>query len=173
MSVDDAQLFLVGFMGSGKSTVALQLAKRSGRPCVDLDAEIETRSGSSIAELFSAGSEARFRRIESEVLREVAGAGRCIVATGGGTYVAAANRRTMRRSGVTVWLDVPLGEALARTPGGTGRPLWQDRDPIAFRAFFERRRTIYALADLRVPASQKTPETVAIDVFERFERFFD
>ena len=167
-----AHLFLVGFMGSGKSTVAALLAARMGRTLVDLDAEIEARTGRSIAESLSADTEADFRRTEQEVLGEIPERA-AVVATGGGTYLDARIRRRLRLSGVTVWLDVSLVEARRRTADGQGRPLWRNDDPIAFRAFFERRRAVYALADRRVETSRKTPENVSIKVFERFEGFFD
>lgn len=169
---DHAGLFLVGFMGSGKSTVAALIATRSARRLIDLDARIVSSAGQSIAALLGGEGEEEFRRIERAVLQEIRTDG-AVVATGGGTFLQADNRAWMRRFGVSVWLDVCLGEARGRTAGGSGRPLWRDDDPIGFRALFERRRAVYALADLRVLTSQKTPENVAIEVFERFERFFD
>ena len=168
----NGHLFLVGFMGSGKSTVAALVAARTGRPCVELDAAIEQRAGRSISELFSVDGEERFRELESEELACLDRLAPSIVATGGGTYLSAANRRRMRRSGVTVWLDVPLEETRRRIGDGEGRPLWRQADPVAFRAFFERRRACYALADYRFLTREKTPRTVAIDVFKRFEGIF-
>jgi len=168
----DGHLFLVGFMGSGKSTVAALLAARTGRPCVELDEEIEKRTGRSIADLFSRDGEEKFRQIEARALAGLEQAPPSIVATGGGAFLEVANRQRMRALGRTVWLDVPLEDARCRVGGGSGRPMWRDGDPVAFRAFFERRRATYALADRRVP-TRKTPETVADEIFDCFERFFD
>lgn len=168
----DGHLFLVGFMGSGKSTVAALLAARTGRPCVELDEEIEKRTGRSIADLFSRDGEEKFRQIEARTLAGLAQAPPSIVATGGGAFLEVANRQRMRALGRTVWLDVPLEDARRRVGAGSGRPLWRDDDPVAFRAFFERRRATYALADRRV-STRKTPKMVVDEIFDCFERFFD
>jgi len=159
-------------MGSGKSAVAAPLAAQTGRPYVELDEEIEKRAGRSIVELFSADGENGFRQIEKEALARLAQAPPSIVATGGGVVLDVANRQCMNRLGVTVWLDVPLADARRRAGDGKGRPLWRDDDPIAFRAFFERRRATYALADYRVFTSEKPPKTVVNEIVDRFERFF-
>jgi shikimate kinase len=171
--VKDNHLFLVGFMGSGKSTVAALLAGRTGRPWVELDALIEEGAGQSIGELFAESGEEEFRKLEGLALATLNQAPPSIVATGGGTFLAVANRQRMRRSGKTAWLDVSLEQALLRVGDGAGRPLWQDDDPVAFRALFDRRRACYALADYRFSTTEKPPETVAIDVFDCFEGIFD
>ncbi len=168
----NSHLFLVGFMRSGKSTVAALLAARTGRPCVELDEEIEKRTGRSIVELFSRDGEDKFRQIEKEALARLEQTPPSIVATGGGAFLDVANRQCMRMLGLTVWLDVPLEDARRRAGDGAGRPLWRDDDPVDFRAFFEHRRATYALADCRVLTSQKPPETLANEIFDRFERFF-
>ena len=169
----NSHVFLVGFMGSGKSTVAALLAARTGRPHVELDEEIQKRTGRSIVELFSSDGEARFRQIEEKTLAGLEQAPPSIVATGGGVFLEVANRQRMRALGVTVWLDVRLEDARRRVGDGRGRPMWWDDDPVAFRTFFERRRATYALADRRVITYQKTPEMVEKEIFDRFERFFD
>ncbi len=168
----NSHLFLVGFMGSGKSTVAALLAARTGRPCVELDAEIEARAGRSIADLFSGAGEERFRELEGAALARLEHAQPSIVATGGGTFLAVVCRQRMRELGRTAWLDVSLEQARRRVGDGAGRPLWREDDPVAFRALFDRRRASYALADYRFPTTEKPPETVAIDVFDRFEGIF-
>jgi shikimate kinase len=172
--IDQAQahLFLVGFMGAGKSTVAALIAERSGRALVDVDATIEQRTGRSIAEWLSPETEPEFRRAETEVL-EGLGKTPKVVAVGGGGFASALNRALMRRAGVTVWLDGSLAEMRERTGTGVGRPLWRETDPIEFRAFFERRRAVYALADIRVETSRKPLKIVSDEVWERFDGFFN
>jgi len=173
IGAEKSHLFLVGFMGSGKSTVAETIAARSGRPHVDLDREIEKRNGRTIAELFSKDGEEQFRRVETKTLATIVKMPPSIVSTGGGAFAGVGNRQRMRRHGVTIWLDVALDEARQRVGSGGGRPLWQDDDPIAFRGFFERRRALYWLADIRVVTAQKTPKMVDKEILERIQGFFD
>lgn len=160
MPPDDRPVFLVGFMGSGKSTVAARLAAALGWACEETDEAVERAAGRSIERVFREQGEARFRRLEGRALAAAAGRRRCVVATGGGAFCDAANRRLLKRSGRTVWLDVPLEVCATRVGPGRGRPLWDSADPVAFRAFFERRRAAYALAELRVasPESDADPE---------------
>lgn len=150
--MDSRPVFLVGFMGSGKSTLARGLAQRSGRRFLDTDEQVEQREGRSIQRIFDEDGEARFRRIEAGVLRELDGRTNLVVACGGGLFLQAAERRWMKRRGTTVWLDVPLEICSARVGEGGGRPLWMPTDPVDFRAFFERRRAAYALAEVRLRA---------------------
>ena len=152
-------VFLVGFMGCGKSTVGRALAERTGAPFLDCDAEIERREGRSIADLLGDRGERWFREREWSLLREI---GVCtgIVATGGGMFASARPRRWMKSTGWTVWLDVPLDLCRQRIGVGAGRPLWDDSDRVALRALFERRRAAYALAHLREDASGVADEVV-------------
>ena len=170
--IENRHLFLVGFMGCGKSTVAPLVAARAGRPCIELDDVVERRAGGSIVDLFSSGRERDFRRFETESLEGLEGQPGSIVATGGGAFQAVANRQLMRRIGLTVWLDVSLEEARRRLGDGSGRPLWQTEDPVAFRALFERRRACYALAEYRFSTTEKPPKSVAIDVIDCFRGIF-
>ncbi len=117
-------LFLVGMMGSGKSTVGRLCAAALDRPFVDLDAEVERLGGRSIADLFAAEGEDGFRRRESEALAGVAASGvPSVVACGGGVVLDAPNRGRLRSAGVVVWLDAPPPALAARLGRGEGRPL--------------------------------------------------
>jgi shikimate kinase len=160
MSVADSRpLFLVGFMGSGKTTVGRLLAARLGWPFHDTDALVEARDGRAVARIFEESGEARFRELEQDVLAALGGAP-AVVATGGGLFQSARARRWLWRHGRTVWLDVPLAVAIARVGVGVGRPMWLAGDRLALRALFEKRRAAYALARRRVDGSDPRPARV-------------
>jgi shikimate kinase len=98
-------VFLIGYMGAGKSTWGARLAGEAGAGFVDLDREVEERAGRSIAEIFHRDGESAFRVLEREVLGRIAAGGvSAVIACGGGTPCDSENRSTMRRSGRTLWL---------------------------------------------------------------------
>jgi len=150
------QVFLVGYMGSGKTSVAKALSANSGLPMLDLDEALERQEGRTIAELFEQEGEATFRAKESALLNEVAGRQEFpIVACGGGVTVDAQNVQTMKRHGLVVWIDPPFETILERLrtqPGG--RPLLAAMgDPLdeeKLRAHYELRKTTYADCDERI-----------------------
>jgi shikimate kinase len=116
-------VYLVGMPGSGKSRVGREVAGRLGVPFVDLDDEIERRSGATVAEIFSSEGENGFRALEA---RELLGASRrdpSVVACGGGIVLEPANRITLRNTGTCVYLDVPLGVLEDRVEPASDRPL--------------------------------------------------
>ena len=134
-------LVLVGFMGSGKSTRGRLAAERLERPFLDLDAAIEERAGTSIAELFEARGEAEFRRIEEHAVRvALAATEPSVIALGGGAVTSAGTRAILSKAFV-VRCDVDVDTAWARSRG-SGRPLAQDEQ--AFRRLFEERGELYA-----------------------------
>src|SRR5271157_5492167 len=152
-------IYLVGFMGSGKSTVGRELARRMGWSFFDLDDEIETAEDMAISEIFRTRGEEEFRRIESAMLRRHVGwieQGRpAVVALGGGAFVAEANRQLLLENGVAVWLDCPWETVERRVRQASHRPL--ARDAEKFRRLFDDRRAIYALADVHVPVESDDP----------------
>lgn len=148
-------LYLVGFMGSGKTTIGAALADELGWSFYDLDKEIETSAGMSIAELFERGGESEFRRHEHEALaRRVRTAQHghpMVVALGGGAFVQAQNLDMLRGNGITLWLDAPFELIRERVVQQTHRPL--ARDPEKLAALFEARHAAYAKADYRIPVT--------------------
>jgi len=157
-------LYLTGFMGTGKTTVGCELARRLGRPFVDLDGEVERREGRRISAIFEASGEEAFRNAEQQALRGLDPAFRAVVATGGGVVLRESNRRFMDRTGVRIWLRCPLDELLRRL-GETGsavgaRPLW-DGDRAGLARLLAEREPFYAGgAGLVVDASGPATETV-------------
>jgi shikimate kinase len=147
-------LYLVGFMGSGKTTIGRHLAHRLGWSFFDLDYEIEAAEKTTIAELFDTRGEPEFRRIESEMLRQhiywIERGRPAVLALGGGAFVDAANRELILQNGIGIWLDCPFDRVQRRVGAdASARPL--ARDPQRFAALYESRRDIYALADVRIP----------------------
>ena len=168
-----ANLFLVGFMGSGKSSVGRELARLTGRQLVDTDQQVVDRAGYSIAEIFEREGEARFRALEGEVLAALPEAGELVVATGGGMVASRRNRRLMRARGRSVWLDVSFAEARRRVGSDGSRPLWGEGESLSFRALFARRRAFYALADRRVDGEAGDPARVAELILGQKPALFD
>lgn len=161
-------VFLVGFMGSGKTAAGRALADLLGWEFADTDELVVEREGRPIERIFEESGEGRFREAEWQALRSLAARERLVVATGGGLFLGVPQRAFMKREGTTVWLDVPFAVARARVGAGSGRPLWvPNEDEVAFRAFFERRRAAYALADFRVDASAGGPAQVARRIADR------
>lgn len=145
-------IYLVGFMGCGKSTVGCCLADELGWSFFDLDQEIEKAAGESVAEIFERRGEAAFRALETEALKkrvQNVRAGRPqVIALGGGAFTVQDNFELAANHGVTVWLDTPLDVIERRIAEETHRPL--ARDPIRLRALYEDRRQAYERADYRV-----------------------
>jgi shikimate kinase len=170
---DDLPVFLTGFMASGKSTVGELLARSLGRQFLDTDTLVEGREGRSIERIFEDSGEDRFRELEGETLRSLGRRRGVVVATGGGLFLSYELRRWMIARGRTVWLDLPLETVRRRlTEAGAGepvRPLWAADDPLAQRAVYERRRAVYALAEIRVEAVSGSPAEVARRIRERLD----
>ncbi|MGV8891935.1 MAG: bifunctional shikimate kinase/3-dehydroquinate synthase AroKB [Burkholderiaceae bacterium] len=122
-------IFLIGLMGSGKTTVGRALAKRLGRRFVDSDHEIEARSGASIPWIFEIEGEDSFRRREAEVIRDLTAQQGIVLATGGGAILDAENRAYLHARGTVVYLRTSVQNILQRTGHDKNRPLLQTADP--------------------------------------------
>ena len=158
------KIYLVGFMAAGKTTVARILAERLGWRAEDIDELIEARERRTVAEIFARSGESYFRSIEREILRLLLPLRHCVVATGGGTFMDPENRAAIVMDGVSVWLDVPLEELVARMPADGRRPLAADRAQM--ERLFAARQVAYANAQLRVDARGAHPETIAERILE-------
>ena len=157
-------VFLVGFMGAGKTTVGKVLAPRLSYDFIDLDDLIEERMGMSVQAIFARLGEAEFRRVESEVLEKCRDMTRTVVALGGGAYVSAANRDLLREMGTTIWLDCPLEVCLSRLGEDPSRPVLGSQPEM--RALLDRRRAAYLMADHIVEVGTATPEEVASEILK-------
>lgn len=158
-----SHVFLVGFMGAGKSTVGRTVAERLGRPFVDLDVRIEAASRRPVSELFETEGEATFRVLEGDALEALAEEPRSIVACGGGVVVRDANRAALKRLGYVIYLRVSAGETLARVGDDGTRPLLSGGGGLlAATALLEARETLYtAVADATIDTVGRSAEEVA------------
>ncbi|MDB5874873.1 MAG: shikimate kinase [Ramlibacter sp.] len=138
------RLALVGLPGSGKSTVGRQLARRLNLPFTDSDQAIEQRIGCSIRDYFESHGESAFREIEETVIRELAGAGPGVLASGGGAVLRPANRERLRESAHVIYLRSTPEEVFRRLRHDGKRPLLQVEDPLArLRSLYEERDPLY------------------------------
>jgi shikimate kinase len=158
----DTPIFLVGFMGSGKTTVGQALAEYLQYDFFDLDELIEARVGKSVQAIFAELGESEFRLLEHEAIRSCSDMSRSVIALGGGAFVSDKNRALLRTIGRTVWLDCPLDICLRRIGGDTSRPLLGDAD--AMRELLEERRAAYAQADYIMQTGELSPEKLVIEI---------
>ena len=150
-----AKIYLVGFMGTGKTTLGRMLAERLVWPFEDLDTAIERAEGSRILRIFVEKGEAYFRDLERRALAEAAAQpGRAIVASGGGAFCTPENRAVMQGTGITVWVDQPFERIWSRRVELSGlRPLLgSERE---FRALYEERAPLYGLATLHLDVGDR------------------
>jgi shikimate kinase len=145
------KLYLVGFMSAGKTTAARLLASELAWQAEDIDELIEARERLTITEIFSRFGEPYFRSAERDILRVLLPLRRTIVATGGGTFADPENRAAINRDGVSVWIDVPFVEILARLPPDGRRPLAADLSQL--ERLYHLRRPAYEQAHLRIDAA--------------------
>jgi shikimate kinase len=163
-------VFLVGFMGAGKTAVGQRLAQQLGWRFVDLDEEIERQAERSIAQIFKTSGEAEFRKLETEMLskllQQVSVGEPAVVALGGGTFVQRENVEKLREAGARViFLDAPLEELLSRCEAQQGRirPLLK-YDAEALNVLYAERRPLYLGAETTVHTSGKSVAEVASEV---------
>jgi len=152
------KLYLVGFMGAGKTTVARAIGKHTGWRVEDIDQRIESREHRTVASIFSQQGEPYFRQLERLALGELLPLRHVVIATGGGTFVDPDNRALMLADGAVAWLELSLAQVIERVPADGRRPLASDRAQM--EQLFARRQLAYAQAHVRVDASRPVPEVV-------------
>lgn len=163
----NAPIFLVGFMGAGKSTVGRALAEHMEYDFFDLDELIQARAGKSVQAIFGELGEAEFRRLEHEAIGVCHDKSRAVIALGGGAYVLEENRALLRTIGKAVWLDCPLDICLRRISGDASRPLLGNEDDM--RQLLAERRPAYAQADYVVETGELSPEQLVIEITRLFD----
>jgi len=155
-------LYLVGFMGSGKSTVGTLLADELGWNFADLDVDIETAANQTIPAIFEISGEAEFRRQETDALerriQRVQRGEPTVLSLGGGAFAQERNYDLIRHNGISIWLDAPIELIKRRIEGQNHRPL--ARNPEAFEALYQARLHSYARADYRVDVRGDDPRPV-------------
>ncbi len=153
-------IYLVGFMGAGKTEVGRRLAELLSWPFVDLDQEIERREGKTISEIFRERGEAFFRELERQELLRVSREKNTVVAVGGGAFCVPEIQEIIAGTGMSVWLDAPLDLLLARCKAAAGsRPLLTTRQEMSL--LLERRRPYYEKATLRLQVAGLDVDGVA------------
>ena len=168
-------VFLVGFMGAGKTSVGRALGQRLNWIFEDLDDRIQSREGRTVAEIFQDSGETEFRRAEhaalQHVLQELRGGGARIVALGGGAFVQRENAALLKAfSAPTVFLDAPVEELWQRcctqaSETGAERPLL--RSVEQFRKLYETRRNSYRKAALKVQTGKRTVESISAEIEQK------
>jgi shikimate kinase len=161
------RVYLVGFMGAGKSTIGRALAAQLGWSFVDLDTEIERSQKMSVRDIFSKSGEVHFRQIEREQLKNLSGRPRVVIALGGGATVDPENRLIIDSTGTSVWLNVPFDTAARRVSMDGTRPLF--KDPEHAERLYETRLPIYRLARIHVLADNRPPAEIAGEVATRLQ----
>ena len=160
-------LYLVGMMGAGKTTIGRLLALELGYKFLDTDEVIVKAAGCTINQIFAESGEAAFRQLETQVLSQICAYTRLSIATGGGIVLNQQNWSYLHH-GLIVWLDAPVELLYNRLAEDNTRPLLQDADPKGkLRSILERRQRLYAQADLRIRLSEEeTPEQITQRVLE-------
>lgn len=171
MAETSDKIVLVGFMGTGKSTVSRLIAERLGWRRIDTDDAIVEREGRSIAAIFEEAGEPGFRRIESEVIASVMRHPEpAVIATGGGAPLAEANRRAMLAHGYVAALKADAAQIIARVQADTGRPLLAGGAAARVPLLLEQRKTVYDFAHTIIDTTNMSAEEAAEAVLAGWKR---
>ncbi|MBT8202129.1 MAG: shikimate kinase, partial [Acidimicrobiia bacterium] len=158
-------VWLIGMMGSGKTTVGALLSDRTGRPFHDVDRTVQDRLGTSIQALWEREGEDAFRAVEAAVIAELAAGEDAIISTGGGAILRKSNREAMRRTGTVVWLEAEPAILAARLHGATDRPVLAGGGEARLAELITERLTAYeAAAHERVNTGERAPGEVAAEL---------
>ena len=162
-------IFLVGLMGAGKTTIGRQLARKLGKRFLDSDHEIEARTGASIPWIFEIEGEASFRRREADVIRELTAQDDLVLATGGGAVLNPASRALLAERGTVIYLRASIGSILQRTSHDKNRPLLQTADPRArLEELLAQRDPLYReIADLVIDTGRPNVQSMVQTILDQ------
>ena len=161
-----SNIFLVGPMGAGKTTIGKLLASELNYDFVDSDREIEKRTGADISWIFDVEGEKGFRIREANIIKELAEGDRRVIATGGGAVLSDETRQLMRTHGFTAYVTAPLSVLLERTSQDKSRPLLQVEDPEGqFRKILKDREALYKdVANIEVDSHELSSKQIAMKI---------
>jgi shikimate kinase len=171
MSISDANLYLVGFMGTGKTTVGRIVAQRMGFALLDSDHEIERLRGKPVARIFAEEGEAVFRSLEREFIEQGHPPSRTVVACGGGLVTSPGLLELMQKKGVVICLQASIETILKRTAGNSNRPLLNVEDPEArLRELYAQREPIYRRSGTLILTDARPLEDIVNHVMRTYRR---
>ncbi|PYZ94325.1 shikimate kinase [Salipaludibacillus keqinensis] len=164
MELNNQCIYLIGFMGSGKTTVGLQLSEELGYSFKDLDQEIVKNTGITIPAIFENVGEAGFRKIEKKMLKEL-NEPHCVIATGGGVVENEGVLSWMNENGTSIYLKAPFEVMYKRIQDDRNRPLSnQGREALSLR--FENRKSMYTQAEVIIDTDGKSVDEVVVEIFK-------
>jgi shikimate kinase len=182
VSLKRLKIFLIGFSGSGKTTVGAKLAKKMRLAYFDTDDMIERRAGQHIADIFARSGERRFRRLESEMIERICShdVPPCVVALGGGAFGSSANRKRLLRSGIVIYLSASVRAIYRRLEAQTDRPLLKVR-PRAnetlrqarlarISSLLQKRKPNYGRAHIRCSTTEKPTTQIVNELIRQIRR---
>lgn len=163
-----SNVFLIGPMGAGKTTIGKRLATRLGKRFVDTDQEIEARTGTTIPIIFDIEGEEGFRKRETQVIADLAAEKNIVMATGGGSILIEENRTILARDGLVIYLEIDLEEQFRRTQKSTKRPLLNTENRReTLEQLAETRNPLYqSIADITITSNQQKPQVVVNEIMQ-------
>jgi len=164
-------VYLIGPMGVGKSTIGKALARHLAMDFVDSDHEIEDRTGATISLIFDIEGEEGFRAREVSMIGELVQRSNIVLATGGGSVMDEDNRRALRKNGVVIYLSASVSTQVKRVRNNRNRPLLEKGDPeTVLRSLWEERDPVYRQeADHVFPTDDRSPASVARDIAKELQ----
>ncbi len=172
MLTPTSNIFLVGLMGSGKTTIGRALAKKLNLRFVDADHEIEARTGATIPLIFEIEGEASFRQREADVIRDLTAQQGIVLATGGGAVLNEQSRRYLHERGTVIYLRASVNSILQRTSHDRNRPLLQTADPRArIEELSKQRAPLYQeVAHITIETGRPNVQSVVQNILTQLER---